>query len=113
LKAFQKASENALKKLTLAISKSDTVPPRLAQQHESWSSFSEKVLRLDCNLPRIEHGFAFAFVDGLLVDALRHGHWLLLDEINLAYKGCPSVSALAISVVSSYKRVVDQSTTMY
>jgi midasin (ATPase involved in ribosome maturation) len=28
--------------------------------------------------------FAFSFVDGVLVQALRQGHWLLLDEINLA-----------------------------
>ena len=35
-------------------------------------------------MPRIEYGFAFAFVDGLLVDAMRKGHWVLLDEINLA-----------------------------
>lgn len=26
----------------------------------------------------------FSFVDGILVEALRNGHWLLLDEVNLA-----------------------------
>eukprot|EP00198_Chlamydomonas_reinhardtii_P014222 XP_001703559.1 predicted protein [Chlamydomonas reinhardtii] len=31
-----------------------------------------------------EGGFAFAFVEGVLVQALRNGWWLLLDEINLA-----------------------------
>lgn len=31
-----------------------------------------------------EGGFAFAFQEGALVQALRHGAWLLLDEINLA-----------------------------
>ncbi|CAM9744782.1 unnamed protein product, partial [Phaeothamnion confervicola] len=31
-----------------------------------------------------EGAFAFAFVEGVLVKALREGHWLLLDEINLA-----------------------------
>ena len=31
-----------------------------------------------------EQGFAFAFVEGALVRALREGWWLLLDEINLA-----------------------------
>lgn len=30
-----------------------------------------------------EGGFAFAFVEGKLVQALREGWWLLLDEINL------------------------------
>lgn len=28
--------------------------------------------------------FAFSFVDGVLVQALKQGHWLLIDEINLA-----------------------------
>ena len=31
-----------------------------------------------------EGGFAFAFKEGALVKALRQGHWVLLDEINLA-----------------------------
>ncbi len=31
-----------------------------------------------------EGGFAFAFVEGQLVRAVREGSWLLLDEINLA-----------------------------
>lgn len=31
-----------------------------------------------------EGGFAFAFVEGVLIKALRNGWWLLLDEINLA-----------------------------
>lgn len=30
-----------------------------------------------------EGGFAFAFVEGKLVQALKEGWWLLLDEINL------------------------------
>lgn len=29
-------------------------------------------------------GFAFAFIEGALVKAVRRGHWVLLDEINLA-----------------------------
>lgn len=29
-------------------------------------------------------GLAFAFREGALVTAVREGHWLLLDEINLA-----------------------------
>lgn len=31
-----------------------------------------------------DKGFAFAFVEGALVKAVREGWWLLLDEINLA-----------------------------
>jgi midasin len=29
-------------------------------------------------------GFAFAFVEGTLTQALKRGDWVLLDEINLA-----------------------------
>jgi len=28
--------------------------------------------------------FAFSFIEGALVTAVRAGHWVLLDEINLA-----------------------------
>lgn len=33
---------------------------------------------------RAENAFAFAFVEGVLVNAIQKGHWILLDEINLA-----------------------------
>ena len=32
----------------------------------------------------LEGGFAFAFIEGAMVTAVREGHWVLLDEINLA-----------------------------
>ena len=51
---------------------------------ERWQAFATQISRFEANLPRIEFGFAFAFVDGLLVEAMRQGHWVLLDEINLA-----------------------------
>lgn len=43
-----------------------------------------------------EGGFAFAFREGALVKALRQGHWVLLDEINLA----PSEVACQIAACS-------------
>lgn len=50
----------------------------------SWNDFGERVSRFESNLPRIEHGFAFAFINGQIVEAMKKGHWILLDEINLA-----------------------------
>jgi midasin len=39
-----------------------------------------------CNTNRdgVEGAFAFSFIEGALVKAVREGHWVLLDEINLA-----------------------------
>jgi midasin (ATPase involved in ribosome maturation) len=86
LKAFQKASDNAMKKIQQqAISdSSDSSKGKFVKLQQDWKEFSERSARFEANLPRIEVGFAFAFVDGLLVDAMRRGHWVLLDEINLA-----------------------------
>ena len=85
LKAFQKAALNALKKHGVSVNAklSDTTLNLTALQL-SWVRFLDNIKRLECNLPKILHGFAFAFVDGLMVDAMRRGHWVLLDEINLA-----------------------------
>jgi midasin (ATPase involved in ribosome maturation) len=88
LKAFLKASDQATKKLSkslsVAMSKNESGAANLESAIEQWASFRAKIARYEANLPKIEFGFAFQFVDGLLVDALRNGDWVLLDEINLA-----------------------------
>ena len=102
LKAFRKAAKNAIQKLEKAViaaadrlsssssSSSSTTAAVISKQaaHRSnisrWSLFDNKVARYEANISKIEFGFAFSFVDGLLVEALREGHWVLLDEINLA-----------------------------
>jgi midasin (ATPase involved in ribosome maturation) len=88
LKAFLKAADQATKKLSKMLAAEKVKPVSsgidIADSIEQWASFRAKIARYDANLPKIEHGFAFQFVDGLLVDALRNGDWVLLDEINLA-----------------------------
>jgi midasin len=79
LKAFLKAAANALQRLQLQENSLNNL--RLIKD---WTDFSDRSARFETNLSRIEVGFAFAFVDGLLVEAMRKGHWVLLDEINLA-----------------------------
>ena len=49
-----------------------------------WKAFSQKVGEFGRKVDAIQGKFAFAFVEGVLVKALREGHWLLLDEVNLA-----------------------------
>lgn len=41
-------------------------------------------LVLSINRVAVEGSFAFSFVEGVLVKAVREGKWVLLDEINLA-----------------------------
>lgn len=85
LKAFLKAAGNALLKLKQQAEKDGSrVSSNNATLTASWIAFSDRSERFETNLSRIEVGFAFAFVDGLLVEAMRKGYWVLLDEINLA-----------------------------
>ena len=84
LRAARKASENAVKKLSLSSSSSATELEDSAASLAAWNELCLRLDRLLVSLPKIEHGFAFAFVDGLLVSAMTQGHWVLLDEINLA-----------------------------
>ncbi|KAF2725998.1 P-loop containing nucleoside triphosphate hydrolase protein [Polychaeton citri CBS 116435] len=49
-----------------------------------WDSFASKVTDVQKRLEAGQDGFAFSFVEGRIVEAVRHGDWILLDEINLA-----------------------------
>lgn len=49
-----------------------------------WRQFGGDVAAAEAAATAAEGGFAFAFVEGALVKAVREGWWLLLDEMNLA-----------------------------
>jgi midasin len=51
---------------------------------KDWRRFARDVAAAERATAAAEGGFAFAFVEGALVKALKQGWWLLLDEINLA-----------------------------
>ena len=51
---------------------------------ESWANFRTAAERFDRQRIASESGLAFLFTEGALVDAIRTGKWVLLDEINLA-----------------------------
>ena len=55
---------------------------------ESWKKFSKQLSIAIEKFNKMKSSFAFQFVEGVLVKALRNGWWVLLDEINLA---CPEV----------------------
>lgn len=83
LKAFSKACDNAITKLSGALKESSGTES-LSLKLVKWKDFKEKIVRQEVNLPKISAGFAFSFMDGTLIEAMRKGHWILLDEINLA-----------------------------
>lgn len=49
-----------------------------------WEKFSQNLEQFEIQLSGGSGGFAFAFVEGNIVKAVRNGDWVLLDEINLA-----------------------------
>ncbi|KAG8746577.1 hypothetical protein FRC10_004429 [Ceratobasidium sp. 414] len=49
-----------------------------------WGAYMRAVDEFDAAHVRGQSKFVFSFVEGPLVTALRNGHWVLLDEVNLA-----------------------------
>ncbi|MQL83110.1 hypothetical protein Taro_015596, partial [Colocasia esculenta] len=56
---------------------------RAEELPKSWNGFS---LKLDSARKQISNSayMSFSFVEGAFITALRNGHWVLLDEVNLA-----------------------------
>uniref|UniRef100_A0A182LZE9 DNA methyltransferase 1-associated protein 1 n=1 Tax=Anopheles culicifacies TaxID=139723 RepID=A0A182LZE9_9DIPT len=51
--------------------------------HEKWNTLQGKLKKLDSQLKN-SINVSFAFIPGSLVNCIRNGDWVLLDEINLA-----------------------------
>jgi midasin len=49
-----------------------------------WEHFARNLDLFDVQLSGGSRGFAFTFVEGNIIKAVRNGDWVLLDEINLA-----------------------------
>lgn len=49
-----------------------------------WERLNQDIQQLRKQKKNAESALAFRFVEGALVQALRNGDWVLLDEINLA-----------------------------
>ncbi|KAK3722115.1 AAA ATPase midasin [Vermiconidia calcicola] len=65
-------------------SKKRKVESRKADDLGRWDTFAAKVTDLERRLTAGGNAFAFNFVEGSIVKAVRNGDWVLLDEINLA-----------------------------
>ncbi|KAG8091817.1 hypothetical protein GUJ93_ZPchr0012g21118 [Zizania palustris] len=86
LRALAKCAEKAQKLIdTSSRSKSGSKRkrPLTAQVISDWDSFSSR-LDAACSQIGSATGVSFQFVEGAFVSALRNGHWILLDEVNLA-----------------------------
>ncbi|KAI9714101.1 MAG: hypothetical protein M1828_001222 [Chrysothrix sp. TS-e1954] len=55
-----------------------------SSSEEAWKSFASRLAVVERRINEQKGAFAFAFVEGKLVNAIRNGDWVLLDEINLA-----------------------------
>ncbi|KAL5263839.1 hypothetical protein ACHWQZ_G005046 [Mnemiopsis leidyi] len=49
-----------------------------------WRTLGEEANKINKQIEQIENSFAFSFIEGSLVQAVKKGEWVLLDEINLA-----------------------------
>lgn len=67
-----------------APSKKRKVEPSSSIDFVRWDAFASKVYSLEKLVASGSNALAFSFVEGSIVKAVRHGDWILLDEINLA-----------------------------
>ncbi|KAF2001573.1 midasin [Amniculicola lignicola CBS 123094] len=62
--------------------KVDSLPPNFPKAR--WEKFAVDLGDLEAQLANGSEAFAFSFLEGNIVKAVRNGDWVLLDEINLA-----------------------------
>lgn len=58
--------------------------PKYQYLRQRWESFETQLRDFEAQVSQGDAKFAFAFVQGKIVRALRNGEWVLLDEVNLA-----------------------------
>ncbi|KAF7714068.1 Uncharacterized protein PECH_004999 [Penicillium ucsense] len=58
--------------------------PKYQQLRQRWQTFESQLSDFEAQVSQGDAKFAFAFVQGKIVRALRNGEWVLLDEVNLA-----------------------------
>lgn len=59
-------------------------PTKWAKVAAPWADMKQRATDFATRVQSAATSFSFAFVEGMLVKAIRAGHWVLLDEINLA-----------------------------
>ena len=77
---FRRAGQMGLKKVKERNAAMSGHPSSIS----AWKDFCQTVDRFEQQRLACDSGLAFVFSEGALVDAIRRGKWVLLDEINLA-----------------------------
>ena len=62
-------------------SKEPAKKPMRPELRARWLQFSSDLNQFDVKRQQLKNNFAFTFVEGALVSAVRNGHWVLLDEV--------------------------------
>lgn len=84
-KALQSGNESPARPGSMPHKKRRVEPAMSEAMSGRWDTFAENVKAMENRLSTgSESNFAFAFVEGNIVKAVRNGDWVLLDEINLA-----------------------------
>lgn len=68
---------------------------------EEWAKFGSDFATAERAVAVAEGGYAFAYVEGELTRAIRTGHWLLLDEVNLGPPEVGLAAALHVRPISA------------
>jgi midasin (ATPase involved in ribosome maturation) len=84
LKIFRNSMTKVHERIAAENDIASTLPPLSPELKDAWMHFEASLSRLQVHIEHENNSFAFSFVEGSLVKALRAGHWVLLDEINLA-----------------------------
>ncbi|KAM9704373.1 midasin [Menidia menidia] len=67
-----------------ALAKDLQQKPNAALLQEQWEALALRLSQTQQQIQACETAMVFAFVEGTLAQAVKKGHWILLDEINLA-----------------------------
>ncbi|OQR87196.1 midasin-like protein, partial [Achlya hypogyna] len=90
-KQYKKMTQGMAKAITMADAKAKK--QKLEASALTWAQFGAALAKFTRQHHQVETSFAFSFVEGMLVQAMKAGHWILLDEINLA--GADTLERLA------------------
>ncbi|KAG9286447.1 hypothetical protein G9A89_014613, partial [Geosiphon pyriformis] len=89
-KSVKMAEERFNNEFKMGDEKDNSVAPKHSNKPASpelrnrWKNFAKSIDEFQKQHYHLQNKFMFSFVEGSLVNAVKKGHWILLDELNLA-----------------------------